>query len=220
MSARTRSGPAIKICGVTTPEAVDAVNAIEADMVGLNFFPKSPRYVTPQQACDLAAGLTSSVQSVALVVNAHDDELDTIVAGAAPNIIQVHGSETPERVAQIKARFGLPVIKALPVETAGDIEKARLYEDAADWLLFDAKPPKSLDNALPGGNGLVFDWRLLTGFTSHCPWMLSGGLDADNVAEAIRISGARAVDVSSGVESQPGLKDPQRIKDFAAAVRS
>ena len=189
-------------------------------MAGLNFFEKSPRYVTPQRACDLAAGLKPSVQSVALVVDAHDDELDTIVAGAAPNMIQLHGSETPERVAQVRARFGLPVIKVLPVAGADDIEKARLYEDVADWLLFDAKPPKSLADALPGGNGLVFDWRLLTGFTAKCPWMLSGGLDADNVADAIRISGAKAVDVASGVESAPGVKDPQRIREFAAAVRS
>ncbi len=218
--SRGMSSLTIKICGLTTREAVQAVNDIEADMAGLNFFEKSPRYVTPQEACDLAAALKPSVQSVALVVDAHDDELDTIVAGAAPNIIQVHGRETPERVAQIKARFGLPVIKVLAVRDAEDIEKARLYEDAADWLLFDAKPPKSLANALPGGNGLVFDWRLLTGFTSRCPWMLSGGLNADNVAEAIRISGARAVDVASGVESAPGIKDPQRIKEFAAAVRS
>ena len=210
----------IKICGLTTPDAIQAVNDVEADMAGLNFFEKSPRYVTPQQACDLAAGLKPSVQSVALVVDAHDDELDAIVAGAAPNMIQVHGRETPERVAQIKARFGLPVIKVLPVAGADDIEKVRLYEDVADWLLFDAKPPKSLADALPGGNGLVFDWRLLTGFTAKSPWMLSGGLDADNVAEAIRISGTKAVDVASGVESAPGVKDPQRIKEFAAAVRS
>ena len=210
----------IKICGLTTPDAIEAVNEAGADMAGLNFFEKSPRYVTPQRACDLAAGLKPSVQSVALVVDAHDDELDTIVAGAAPNMIQLHGSETPERVAQVRARFGLPVIKVLPVAGADDIEEARLYEDVADWLLFDAKPPKSLADALPGGNGLVFDWRLLTGFTAKCPWMLSGGLDADNVADAIRISGAKAVDVASGVESAPGVKDPQRIKEFAAAVRS
>lgn len=210
----------IKICGLTTPDAIEAVNEAGADMAGLNFFEKSPRYVTPQRACDLAAELKPSVQSVALVVDAHDDELDTIVAGAAPNMIQLHGSETPERVAQVRARFGLPVIKVLPVAGADDIEKARLYEDVADWLLFDAKPPKSLADALPGGNGLVFDWRLLTGFTAKCPWMLSGGLDADNVADAIRISGAQAVDVASGVESAPGMKDPQRIREFAAAVRS
>lgn len=212
--------PAIKICGLTTPDAVEAVNAIGADMAGLNFFERSPRYVTPQKACDLAAALKPSVQSVALVVNAHDDELDAIVAGASPNMLQLHGNETPERVAQIKTRFGLPVMKALAVADADDIQNARHYEQAADWLLFDAKPPKSLENALPGGNGLVFDWRLLSGFTSACPWMLSGGLDADNVGEAVRISGTRAVDVASGVESAPGLKDPQRIKDFAAAVRA
>jgi len=209
----------IKICGVTTPEAIAAVNEISAGMVGLNFVTKSPRYVTPQQACDLAGGLAPTVQSVALTVNADDDEIDAIVAGASPNLLQLHGNETPERVVQLRTRFGLPVIKAVPVESADDIAQARAYETAADWLLFDAKPPKSLENALPGGNGLVFDWRLLTDFTSSCPWMLSGGLDAGNVAEAIRISGARAVDVASGVESSPGVKDPQLIRDFAAAVR-
>ena len=210
----------IKICGLTTPEAVAAVNEIRADMAGLVFFPKSPRNVSISDACALAGGLASSVQSVALVVDAPDHELDEIIGGVAPNMLQLHGAETPERVAQIRARTGLPVMKALAIAEAGDLTAARAYEKVADWLLFDAKPPKSLANALPGGNGLVFDWTLLTGFESACPWMLSGGLDADNVAEAARISGARAVDVSSGVESEPGLKDPDRIRAFAAAARS
>jgi len=214
------AAPTIKICGLTAPDAVAAVNEIAADMAGLNFIAMSPRCVTPRQACDLAAGLAPTVRCVALTMDAHDDELDAIVSGTSPNMLQLHGTETPERVAQVKARFGLPVIKALAIAGAGDLKTARLYEDAADWLLFDAKPPTSLADALPGGNGLVFDWRLLQGFTSPCPWMLAGGLDADNVADAIRISGAKAVDVSSGVESAPGRKDPERIRRFAAAARA
>lgn len=209
----------IKICGLTTPEAVEATNEIGAQMAGLMFFEKSPRNVSLSQARDFAAALAPSIRSVAVVVNPDDALLDEIISGVAPNMLQLHGAETPQRVGEIKARFGLPVIKALAIEGADDLTEARLYEGAADWLLFDAKPPKSLANALPGGNGLVFDWQLLKGFKSTCPWMLSGGLEADNVADAIRVSGARAVDVSSGVESAPGVKDPQRIRDFAAAVR-
>jgi len=216
MGAHTK----IKICGLTTPDAVAAVNDIGADMAGLVFFPKSPRNVSVSDACALAGGLASSVQSVALLVDPVDHELDEIIGGVSPNMLQLHGGETPERVAQIKARTGLPVMKALAIAGADDLAKARQFEKVADWLLFDAKPPKSLANALPGGNGLVFDWTLLTGFESACPWMLSGGLDAGNVAEAVRISGARAVDVSSGVESEPGLKDPERIRAFAAAARA
>jgi phosphoribosylanthranilate isomerase len=216
MGAHTK----IKICGLTTPDAVAAVNDISADMAGLVFFPKSPRNVSVSDACALAGGLASSVQSVALLVDPVDHELDEIIGGVSPNMLQLHGGETPERVAQIKARTGLPVMKALAIAGADDLAKARQFEKVADWLLFDAKPPKSLANALPGGNGLVFDWTLLTGFESACPWMLSGGLDAGNVAEAVRISGARAVDVSSGVESEPGLKDPERIRAFAAAARA
>ncbi|WP_425064069.1 phosphoribosylanthranilate isomerase [Pyruvatibacter mobilis] len=210
----------IKICGLTTQKAVAAVNKIKADMAGLVFFPRSPRNVSISDACALAGGLASSVQSVALMVDPLDHELDEIIGGVAPNMLQLHGAETPERVAQIKARTGLPVMKAMRVAGAKDLAKARQFEKVADWLLFDAKPPKSLANALPGGNGLVFDWTLLAGFECACPWMLSGGLDVANVAEAIRISGARAVDVSSGVESEPGLKDPDRIRAFAAAARS
>jgi len=216
MGAHTK----IKICGLTTPDAVAAVNDIGADMAGLVFFPKSPRNVSVSDACALAGGLASSVQSVALLVDPVDHELDEIIGGVSPNMLQLHGGETPERVAQIKARTGLPVMKALAIAGADDLAKARQFEKVADWLLFDSKPPKSLANALPGGNGLVFDWTLLTGFESACPWMLSGGLDAGNVAEAVRISGARAVDVSSGVESEPGLKDPERIRAFAAAARA
>ncbi len=214
------TAPVIKICGLTTLEAVTAVNDIKADMAGFNFVEKSTRYVTPQRAGELVSALTPHVQSVALVLDADDVELDAIIATVSPDLIQMHGRESPERVAQTRAKYSLPVIKALSVENADDVQKAHLYEGVADWLLFDAKPPKSLANALPGGNGLVFDWNLLAGFTSTCPWMLSGGLDADNVAEAIRISGATAVDVASGVESTPGVKDPRRIKDFAAAARA
>ena len=209
-----------KICGLSRTEDVAAAAKGGAAYMGFVFFQKSPRAVTPAVAGALAAEVPPGICKVGLFVNMDDADLDAVLAAVPLDMLQLHGSETPERVAQIKARTGLPVMKALAIAEAGDLAAARAYEKVADWLLFDAKPPKSLANALPGGNGLVFDWTLLTGFESACPWMLSGGLDADNVAEAVRISGARAVDVSSGVESEPGLKDPDRIRAFAASARS
>ena len=210
----------VKICGLKRPEEVIAAAEAGAAYCGFVFFPKSPRNVTIEQAAELALAAPIGLAKVALVVDPDDALLDQIMAKVPLDMIQLHGKETPERVRQVKSRYGLPVMKALAIAEAGDLAVARAFEKVADWLLFDAKPPKSLANALPGGNGLVFDWTLLTGFESACPWMLSDGLDADNVAEAARISGARAVDVSSGVESEPGLKDPDRIRAFAAAARS
>ena len=210
----------IKICGVTSEAAVEAVNAVGAAMVGLNFVERSVRYVTPARARALTARLAPGVRPVALTVDADDAYLAAIVEEAGPAMLQLHGEETPERVAVLRARFGLPVIKALPVAEAADIERAAAYEGVADWLLFDAKPPKSRPDALPGGNGLVFDWQLIAGRPPARRWILSGGLTPENVAEAIAIAGARAVDVSSGVESAPGEKDPRLIEAFVAAVRA
>ena len=205
----------IKICGLTTPEAVAAVNEIRADMAGLVFFPKSPRNVSISDACALAGGLASSVQSVALVVDAPDHELDEIIGGVAPNMLQLHGAETPERVAALRARHGLPVMKALGVAGPEDLAAIDTYAQVADQILVDAKPPKG--GELPGGNGLTFDWRLITGRRWPVPWMLAGGLSDENVAEAVRLTGARQVDVSSGVERAPGDKDPARIAAFLKA---
>ncbi len=190
-----------------------------AAMVGLVFYPPSPRAVTPAEATRLAAMAPPPIRKVALFVDAEDDEIAAVVAEAEIDLLQLHGAETPARVAEIKNRFGLPAMKAIKVAARADIEAAGAYEAVADILLLDAKAPKSMADALPGGNGLIFDWGLLQGRTWRCPWMLAGGLDADNVARAVRISGATMVDVSSGVEHAPGVKNPRAIKAFLDAVR-
>ncbi|MDD3799517.1 MAG: phosphoribosylanthranilate isomerase [Novosphingobium sp.] len=209
--------PKIKICGITTPQALDASIAARADYVGFVFFPPSPRNVTPSQAADLAAHVGTRAGKVGLFVDADDLEITEGVRAGRLDALQLHGSETPERVAQVKARFGLPVWKALPVASAYDVERALAYREAADLILFDAKTPKG---TLPGGMGLAFDWSLLAGYRGANDWGLAGGLNPDNVAEAIRITGTPLVDTSSGVESAPGVKDADRIATFCAAVRS
>lgn len=206
----------VKICGLNAPAAVDA--AAGADFGGFIFFPRSPRHVEPGTAGALAARLPARVKRVAVVVDADDDALDAIVAGLKPDLIQLHGKETPARAREIRARLGLGTIKALSVSEPADLDAAAMFADAVDWLLFDAKPPKRPD-ALPGGNAVSFDWTILAGRRFAQPWLLSGGLDAGNVAVAIATSGAAAVDVSSGVESAPGRKDPARIAAFIAAAR-
>ena len=208
-----------KICGVSDRAAIDASVASGARYVGFVFYPRSPRYVTPGQAAELSELLPERVTPVALVVDSDDDLIAEINVQAGVSMFQLHGSETPERVAEIKSRTGKCVIKVIKVSTAKDIEAVGAYQDAADMLLFDAKPPPLMANALPGGNAVSFDWTLLAGRNWPLPWMLSGGLGPDNVAEAIRVSGAPAVDVSSGVESAPGVKDAERIAEFLAAVR-
>ncbi|MEQ8505643.1 MAG: phosphoribosylanthranilate isomerase [Rhodospirillales bacterium] len=207
----------IKICGLKTVDAVEtAVNA-GADLVGFVFFKKTPRYVTPPVASGLAGHVPQGVIKTGLVVDATDDELAVIVASGAVDLLQLHGSETPARVQEIKARVGLPVMKALPIAEPKDVEAARAYEGVADRLLFDAKPPKDADR--PGGNALAFDWGLLAGTRWNLPWLLAGGLTPDNVQAALRLSGAPGVDVSSGVERAPGDKDPALIQAFIAAAR-
>ncbi|MEM7226231.1 MAG: phosphoribosylanthranilate isomerase [Pseudomonadota bacterium] len=210
----------VKICGINTPAALDAAVAAGADLVGFVFYPNSPRAVTPAQAIDLAGRLKPGVKRVALMVDP-DDALVAEVTGQVPlDFIQLHGAETPRRVAEIRARTGLAVIKVLKLSTAEDLAPAETYAEVADRLLFDAKPPKSMKNALPGGNALAFDWRLLAGKTWSKPWMLSGGLEPDNLKQAVEISGARSVDVSSGVEERPGLKSPEKIDAFLAQARA
>ncbi|WP_170357087.1 phosphoribosylanthranilate isomerase [Ruegeria arenilitoris] len=208
----------VKICGLTAPEHVRAAVEAGARYIGFNFFPKSPRYAPIAQAAALASDVPVGVAKVALAVNFSDAQLDEIVAGVPLDMLQLHGAESPERVAEVKSRYGLPVIKAIGVAEAEDLAAIDLYSDVADQLLVDAKPPKNSD--LPGGNGLPFDWRLLAGRKYwRTPWMLSGGLNPDNVAEAIRMTGAKQVDVASGVESAPGVKDPGLIRSFIEAAR-
>jgi phosphoribosylanthranilate isomerase len=206
----------IKICGLMTPEAVDVALDAGADLVGFVFFPPSPRHLGFEAARALGARVRGRARKVALSVDADDDFLAASIEALKPDMLQLHGRESPERVVVVRTRFGLPVIKALPIETRSDLSPIRLYADVADRLLFDARAPREATR--PGGLGKSFDWTLLAGINGM-PFMLSGGLDASNVAEALRITRAPAVDVSSGVERAPGVKDPEKIRAFVRAVR-
>jgi phosphoribosylanthranilate isomerase len=215
---------AAKICGLKDPAAITAAVAGGASYVGLNFYPPSPRAVTPAQARELAALIPPAVKKVGVFVDPDDALLGAVLAQVPLDLLQLHGGESPQRVAQIAAQVTAPadlgILKAIKVAKRADLQAAATYEEIADMLLFDAKAPTDMADALPGGNGLMFDWNLLTGRKWRRPWMLSGGLDAGNVAQAVRISGARIVDVSSGVESAPGVKDPAAIKAFLDAVKA
>ena len=205
----------VKICGLKTPETIAAAVDAGARYVGFVFFAKSPRCVTAEEARALAADVPPGVVKVALAVNPGDALVDEI-AGLPIDMFQLHGSETPARVAEIKARTGLPAMKAIGVAGAEDLAKIDDYAAVADQLLIDAKPPKG--GELPGGNGLAFDWRLIADREWSVPWMLAGGLSPENAAEAIRLTGARQLDVSSGVESAPGVKDEALIRSFLNAA--
>jgi phosphoribosylanthranilate isomerase len=207
----------VKICGLKTEAALEAALAGGADFVGLVFFPPSPRNVTLAVAKALADRARGRARIVALMVDPDDALIAQVVASAAPDLIQLHGYETPTRVAEVRARWGIPVVKAVPVETAEDAHAARQFSPAADLILFDALAPA--DSARPGGNGAPFDWRTLLGVTEGMPFVLSGGLTPDTVAEAIRLTGATTVDVSSGVESSLGEKDPELIRRFLRAAK-
>ena len=211
-------GQTIKICGLSTPETLEAALAAGADMVGFVFFAKSPRSVTHDLARRLAGIARGAAEIVALSVDASNEELAAIVAATEPDYLQLHGRESPERTDEIQRKFGVSAIKAIGVAEAADFARAEAYKGSADALLIDAKPPKGA--VLPGGNGVPFDWRLAYDFHPRKPWLLSGGLDAGNVGEAIALSGARGVDVSSGVESGPGVKDIEKIRAFVAAARA
>lgn len=212
-------GVAAKICGLSTSEAVAAAVAGGAAYIGFVFYPPSPRAVTPERAARLCAGVPREVVRVGLFVDADDETIEAALAMAPIDLLQFHGSETPERVAEARLRFGRQVMKAVAIAEPPDVRAAAQHEETADWLLFDAKPPLRPD-ALPGGNGLAFDWELIAGRSWGRPWMLSGGLTAALLADAVRISGAAVVDVSSGVETRPGIKDPERIRAFLAAARA
>lgn len=207
---------AVKICGLKSPEAIEAAIEGGAAYLGFNFYPTSPRSLTPEAAARLAAAVPANVAKVALVVDADDRLLDEIAEALSPDIFQLHGHETPERVAAIKARNGRQAMKVVSIATEADLAAARAYEGVADLLMFDAKPPPG---GLPGGNGLAFDWRLLKDARWSLPWMLAGGLTPETVAEAIRSTGATRVDVASGVEDRPGVKSPDKIRRFLAAAK-
>ena len=204
----------VKICGLTSPEGIAAAVSAGARYLGFVFFAKSPRHVTPEQAAALAAEVPLGIAKVGLFVNPDDALLQTVLAQVPLDMIQLHGSENPARVTEVRALTGLPVMKAVGVAEPRDLDALWDYGLVADMLLIDAKPPK--DAELPGGNGLAFDWRLLAGRQILKPWLLAGGLTPENVTQALRLTRAPGVDVSSGVESAPGVKDPDRIRDFIA----
>ncbi len=210
--------PLVKICGLSTVETLAAALDAGADRVGLVFYPKSPRHVSIEHAMTLAAMARGRAAIVALTVDARDDTLAAIVAAIDPDMLQLHGRESPNRVAAIRAQFGRPVIKAIGVATSQDLATAPDYAAVADELLFDAKPPPGAK--LPGGNGIAFDWHILATLDLEVPFMLSGGLTPGTVGEALRITRAQAIDVSSGVESAPGIKQPELIVAFVAAARA
>ena len=210
------SGPAIKICGISTPATLDAAIKVRADYVGLVFYPPSPRYLALPEAAELAARAAGRIAKVGLFVDASDATIADAVGAAKLQALQLHGSETPQRAAELRARFGVPVWKVIAVASAADIARADAYAGAADLILFDAKTPKG---TLPGGMGLVFDWSLLGAYRGELPWGLAGGLTTDNVAEAVRVTGAPLVDASSGLESAPGVKDVDKIAAFCKAAQ-
>jgi phosphoribosylanthranilate isomerase len=208
---------AIKICGLTTPDTLEAAITAAASHVGFNFYAPSPRFASPAVAAQLGEWAQGRVTKVGVYVDADDALLAETVTAARLDAIQLHGAETPERAAQVRHQFGLPVWKVLSVSSADDVAKAARYSEVADFLLFDAKTPKG---TLPGGMGLKFDWSLLAAYRGPLPWGLAGGLTPDNVAEAVRLTRAPLVDTSSGVESAPGVKDVQRIAAFCRAVQN
>jgi phosphoribosylanthranilate isomerase len=208
----------VKICGLSTPETIDAALDAGADMVGFVFFPPSPRHIGLGLARTLGLRVSGRAKKVALTVNATDQELSHIVEALQPDLLQLHGKEAPERVAAVRTRFGRQVMKALPIAKREDLAPIHLYEKVADHILFDARAPRAATR--PGGLGKPFDWHLLESLDRGLAFMLSGGLDAGNVAEAIAITRAPGVDVSSGVERAPGEKDPDKIRAFIRAARA
>jgi len=208
----------VKICGLSTPETLDVALGAGADAVGFVFFPPSPRHLGFEAARALGARVRGRARKVALSVDADDDWLAASIEALEPDMLQLHGRETPDRVVMVRTRFGLPVIKALPIAERADLAPIRIYAKVADRLLFDARAPR--DATRPGGLGLSFDWGLLQNIDPGVPFMLSGGLDPNNVAEALRITHAPGVDVSSGVERAPGEKDPDKIRAFIRTARA
>jgi phosphoribosylanthranilate isomerase len=204
----------VKICGINSPDAMTAAVKGGAGLVGLMFYPPSPRFLGLDDAAALAKLVPAGITRVGVFVDEPDELIARTLDAVPLDALQFHGTESPERVIEARTRFGLPIIKAVKIAGTDDLNEARAQESAADRLLFDAKPPEDMAGALPGGNALAFDWRIIKGETWARPWMLSGGLDAANLAEAVNTSGAAVVDVSSGVETAPGCKDPVLIRAF------
>ena len=208
-----------KICGLSTPESVEAAIEAGATYIGFVFYPPSPRNISPEKASELARVAGGGIDKVGVFVNPDDEFLSSVLELVDLNFIQLHGYETVERVQYLQKRFSVKVIKAISVVSIGDISRAREYEKTTDMLLFDAKAPIEMENSLPGGNGIEFDWNLISNSIWQIPWMLSGGLDATNVSQAVKISGAKIVDISSGIENSPGQKDIEKINSFMNALR-
>jgi len=209
-----------KICGLNHPAAIAAAVAGGASHVGFVFYPPSPRSIDPLKAASLAAGIPDGIVKVGLFVDASDEDFARTLAEAKLDMLQLHGDETPRRIKDVRRKFGKPVMKALKVASAADIAAADEYLPVVDWLLFDAKPPPDMKGALPGGNAISFDWSLIAGRDWSKPWMLSGGLNERNLADAVRTTGARTIDVSSGVEDSPGKKNPEKIAAFLKLAAS
>jgi len=210
----------VKICGLSEPASLASALAGGARFVGFVFYPPSPRHLSIERAAELARSVPAGIVRVGVVVDPTDEFLARLLDKAPLDMLQLHGKETPERVQTIKDRFRVRAMKAIPVASEADPNAAKRYLGVADWLMFDAKPPKDKEGAMPGGNALAFDWRILRALRWPLPWMLSGGLDPDNLAEAATVSGATALDVSSGVESAPGVKDPAKIRLFLARAKA
>jgi len=208
---------AAKICGINDPAALDAALRHGARMVGFNSFAKSPRYVTPDQAAQLAARVPEEIERVGVMVDPTDAELERFIRAGRLTVVQLHGYESPARVAAIRETHGVKAMKVIRVATPEDLEAVAAFEPVADLLMFDAKPPREATR--PGGNAVAFDWRVLAGRTWRRPWLLSGGIDAANVAKAVEITGARTVDVASGVEDRPGVKSAAKIREFLEVAR-
>lgn len=200
----------VKICGLTDPADIPAAILAGASYVGFVFFPKSPRHLTLSTAAEMAGAVPDDITTVALTVGADDDMLDALTKSVPLDMLQLHGHESPARVAEVKARYGLPVMKAIGIASETDLTQIEFYSKVADQLLIDAKPPEGADR--PGGNAVAFDWRLIAGRRWSVPWMLAGGLTPDNVADAVRLTGASQIDVSSGVERAPGIKDADKMR--------
>ena len=207
----------VKICGLKDRKSLDSAVNAGADFIGFVFYPPSPRFITPEQASVLKQAIPSGVKAVGLFVDASNEEIETAAKILPLDMLQLHGSESAERIKDIKARFSLPVIKAIRIGGAQDLDSIQDYEECTDWLLFDARPENAI---LPGGTGQVFDWTLLSKKTFQRPWMLSGGLTAQNVSQALSCLQPDAVDVSSGVESAPGIKKPEKIRDFINTIKT
>ena len=209
----------VKICGLNNKETVEVAVKAGASHLGFIFYPPSPRSLTPKEAGYITSTTPNQVKRVAVIVDARDDLINEIVQSLSPHILQLHGSDTIDRIQEIKERFKLPIMKAIQVANFDDIKSSRQYNDNCDFLLFDAKPPIISKNLLPGGNGISFDWALLRSAKIRKPWFLSGGIHIDNVQKAIKTTGNRSIDISSGVEDQPGVKSSQKIEMFMKSIK-